>query len=88
MGVVDVSTSAVQVVNHNPKRTSLAISNNDNTAIIYWAKDKAVTTSTGFPIYPQTTVIFARYTGDDPTIARYAISDTVSKSVRVEEEFA
>lgn len=88
MAVKSVSTSSVQIVNHNPRRSSLTLSNNDSAAIIYIDTHSPVTTASGMDLQPYTKVVYNRVNGDDPSLARYAISDTADKELRVEESFA
>ena len=84
---VAIGTSPVQIVPHNSKRSALSISNPDALAIMYLDRYFDVTTSEGDPLHPKVSIIYNRDNGDNPTIARYGVSDTAGKNVRVSEEF-
>lgn len=61
-------------------RKSLTVYNN-GTVLLYWGLSNAVTTSTGTPIIPGTTVIFAV----GPTTSIYLIAGTASQNTRITE---
>jgi len=83
---VDVSTSSVKIVETNNNRTAILITNPDATAIIY-VSDVSPATLNDFPIYPESSVLLSFNEGIEVEKALYAISDTVTKSVRVWEHF-
>ena len=49
-GTVSVTTSATLIVNANPRRQSLIITNTDATNKLYIGPDNAITTATGIEI--------------------------------------
>jgi hypothetical protein len=54
-GTKTVTTSATLIVDANPKRQELIITNNSTAVDIYIGQDASVTTSTGLPLYANQT---------------------------------
>lgn len=84
-----VGLNAVQVLGRNKVRTSVALINNNSTAILYWAQDDpAVATVSGLPIFPRGSVTLSVLEGDDPTLSMWVVSDTAGQDVRAYEGIA
>lgn len=84
-----VGLIAVLVLGRNVARTSLAMVNNNSTAILFWAQDDpAVTPVNGFPIFPRGSMTLSNIEGDDPTLSIYVVSDTAGQDVRAYEGIA
>ena len=83
---ITVGLTPVVLVVRDPGRTSVAIINNDSTAILYWAiNDKSVATVTGTPIFPRGSVTLVLKDGDETREPIYGVSDVTGTSARVFE---
>ena len=75
-----------RILGSNPDRTSIAIINNDSTAILYWAiQDPSVSTENGTPIFPRGSVTLVLKDGDETRQPVHAVSDVAGTSARVFE---
>jgi hypothetical protein len=82
-----IGTTPVQAVSSHEKRTALGIANLHSTAMVYYSTDPGVTTSSGFPIFPKTVRDLNIGLGDDPTRSIYVVSDTVSTTIAISEQY-
>lgn len=82
---VVAGTAKVTLVEANPSRTALLISNTHATAIAYVTDDSDVTAVTGFPIFSQQSVLLTVMDGVDITKRIIVISDTATTNMQVWE---
>lgn len=83
---VTVATVVTTVAAYNPRRTALSLHNN-GTETIFVSENEIDVANQGFPLAAGTAVDFSEDFGDDPTLSRFAISQTVNNNVRVYEAF-
>ena len=81
-----VGITTVRIVDFAPGRSSAVIYNNGSVTI-YLGTNWELTVDSGIPLPAGMAVVFAREFGDDPDIARFAISGTAGQNVRIQEEF-
>lgn len=81
-----VTTTALQLISYDPKRTSLMIYN-AHTAQVFQGVDNSLTTTNGMPVPAGAFLIYSRDTGDDPRIARFFILAAATGPIRVSEEY-
>jgi len=81
-----VGTEVSRIVDFAPGRSSLTIYNN-GIATIYLGVDNSLSTSNGFPLPAGMAIVFAREFGDNPDLARYAVSEIDGQNIRIQEEF-
>ena len=82
---VNVNTAGQRLVHEKKERTSLIIFNNDSVNLLYIGTDSQVTSSTGFPVYPQTGLAFNIGIGDRPDYAYYGRSSAGNIDIRIFE---
>jgi len=80
-----VTTTPREIITTNPKRTSAWI-HNLGTDKVYIGSDNQVSTITGFPIVPGQSITIAEAFGDDPTLPRWFVADSV-QIIAINEEF-
>ncbi len=81
-----VSTTPIQLVPENPKRTVLAIANVGN-YVCYVSVDPANITSQGFPVGPGTYVAWKKVDGDHPELMLFAQA-TADTEIRLWEDWS
>ena len=83
---ITVGLTPVALVVRDLGRTSVAIINNDSTAILYWSvNDKSVSVVNGTPIFPRGSVTLVLKDGDETREPIYGVSDVAGTSARVFE---
>lgn len=87
MKAVSVGTSKVGLVEQNADRTALLLANPDATAILYIGDEEKLSTSNGFPLFPQTYIMLGIGEGVDVRKKLWVIADTAGKNCRVLEYF-
>lgn len=84
---LSVGTTRRRAVHTDIKRTSLGISNNHSTAVIYYGHTSELSVDSGFPILPKTIMFFNRGFGDRPDLEFWLVSDTANTNIRLMEFF-
>ena len=79
-----VTTSPEMIVNPDPKRDVVVITNLSGDTI-YWGVDSELSIDNGAPIFNNGRAEFSRQNGRNPTIARYLISSGTG-NIRIDEE--
>lgn len=84
---ISVGTTRGRAVHSDIKRTSLGISNNHATAVVFFGHTSELDADSGFPILPKTTMFFNVGFGDRPDLEYWLVSDTADTDVRLMEFF-
>ncbi len=82
---VAVSATRSRVVDYCLGRSSVIIFN-AGTVTVYLGTDESLSSDSGIPILVNTGIVFAREYGDDPDLARYAVTVTDAGNLRIQEE--
>ncbi len=83
---VTVGTAPTQLLPYNPKRTSVAIFNED-TAAVFIGEDQGGLLDQGSPIQAGGAISLVRALGDSPQDILFGISSAGGADVRVLEQF-
>ncbi len=84
--VKPVGLTAVSVLPRNRFRQSMALTNPNIAAIIYWSlDDPAVSVVSGFPLFPKASITFTLRDGDDVSLSVWAVSDLAGQEIRAYE---
>lgn len=59
---------------------------NAGTVTVYLGTDGGLSSSNGIPLLANTGMVFAREYGDDPDLARYAVTATGTGNLRIVDE--
>lgn len=84
---VTVGTSKRTLIERNEARSAVLICNSHSSAIIYVTDDSDVTATSGFPIFPKTTLLMSYDEGVEVEKRLLVISDTATTYVFVWEWF-
>ena len=83
--VVTPTTTASRIIDYSPGRSSVIIFN-AGTVTVYIGTGEGLSSDNGIPILANTGLVFAREYGDDPDLARYAITATGTGNLRIVDE--
>lgn len=83
---VTLGTTPVPVLPINLRRTGFSIVNMDTSITVYIGPDPLMTASTGYPIFPRTSIEFYKKFGDDTRIQRYMLAASGAPVVAIDTE--
>ena len=81
-----ITTTEAVLIEQNDQRSALTLANPDSAAIFYISDEPGRGTS-GIPIFPQSYIFWSLEELVDIRKKHYMISDTVTKTIHVREDF-